>query len=55
MEKELIVPLYKAIARPHLEYRMQVWIPYRKKDIDILQRIERRATKIIPELSDLSY
>ena len=49
-EKQLIVPLYKAIVRPHC---IQAWRPYRKKDIDKLERIQRRATKMIPELRDL--
>ena len=54
-EKQLIVPLYKAIIRPHLEHCIQAWRPYRKKDIDKLERIQRRATKMIPELRYLSY
>ena len=48
-EKQLIVPLYKAIVIPHLEYCIQARRPYRKKDIDKLERIQRRATKMIPE------
>ena len=53
--KKLIIHLYKAIVRPHLEYCIQAWRPYRKKDIDTLERIQRRTTKMIPELRDLSY
>ena len=52
---KLIIPLHKAIVRPHLNYCIQAWRPCRKKDIDTLERIQRRATKVIPELRDLSY
>ena len=43
------------IVSLHLEYCIQAWRSYRKKDIDKLKRMQRRATKIIPELRDLSY
>ena len=51
-EKKIIIPLYKAIVRPHLEYCMQAWRSYCKKK---KERIQRRATKMIPELRNLSY
>ena len=54
-ENGLIVPLYKAIIRPHLECGIQAWGPYRRKNIDMLEKIRRRATNLIPGLRDFSY
>ena len=49
--KKLIILLFKAIVRPHLECRIQAWRPYSKKDIDTLERMQRRANKMVPEIS----
>ena len=54
-EKSLIIPLYRAIVIPHLEYCIQAWNPHLRKDVDMLETIQRRATKLMPGLRDLTY
>ena len=53
--KELILPLYKSLVRPHLEHAVQFWSPHLRRDIDKMERIQRRATKMIPEIRNHSY
>jgi ribonucleases P/MRP protein subunit RPP40 len=53
--KEIVLNLYKALVRPHLEFCIQAWRPYLKKDIDIIEGVQRRATKIIDGFAHLSY
>lgn len=52
---ELFLKIYKTYVRPMLEYAYQIWSPYFKKDIDLLERVQRRATKMPTALRNKSY
>ena len=47
--------IYKVIVRPHVEYINTVCSPIRKKDINTIENVQRRATNMIPGLRDMSY
>ncbi len=53
--KDIILPLYNSLVRPHLECAVQIWSPHLAKDITKLEAVQRRATKMIPSLRNKSY
>ena len=50
MDEHTFILLYKAVVRPHIEFANSVWCPYKLGDIKEIEKIQKRATKLIIKL-----
>ncbi len=55
MDGPMLVQLSNSLVRPHLEYGKVVWSPINKKDVNLVENVQRRATKLVPSIKNLSY
>ena len=53
--KNIILPLYKSLVRPHLDCCVQVWRPHLNKDTEKIEKVQRRATKLMEECKGMNY
>ena len=55
IDKEIFVLLYKSLVRPHLEFASCIWSPHTRYNINAIERVQRRATRLVPGLRELPY
>ena len=55
LDNKIFKQLFQALVRPHLEYASSVWSPHLKKDIKLIENVQKRATKLLPGMDELDY
>ena len=53
--RDVLLHLYRALVRPQLEYCVQYWSPFLRKDILALEGVQRSFTRLIPEMRGVDY
>jgi len=55
MDSRTFIMLHKAMVRPHVDYANSIWSPYKKRDIEAIEKVQKRATKLVISLKKLPY
>ena len=55
LDRKTFTQLYKNLVRPHLEVSNSAWVPYKKQDIELIEAVQRRATRQIHGYSQMQY
>ena len=54
-DEKMMLQLYKSVVRPHVEFAISSWSPHFKKDIEAIEKIQHRFTRLLPRMKHLSY
>ena len=55
LDKDTFLQIHKAFIRPHVEYDNTIWYPHLNRQSAATERVQRRATKLVPEIKDMPY
>ena len=55
LNKDIFLPLYKALVGSHFDYAISISNPHMLKFVESIESVQRRATNLIPQIKNLTY